>query len=308
MKVEILAAESLGVRGLCCAVETKGRKILLDPGLALGYRRFGLLPHPIQVAAGEEARRSILARVAQSAELIFSHFHGDHIPFGKANPFQISLDAFSEVLPDQAHFWVNQPPEKGSSGFTRYSDLAESIGKNLACGNNLEVDGLSFSPPVPHGRPGSPAGSVMMTRIKEGHRVFVHASDIQLLSDEPLAWILDSEPEILLVSGPPIYRGLSIADALDAWKRAKILSGRIKVSIFDHHLLRSEKGIEWLDSLNARPGGDVICSADYMGIPRLLLEARRTELYERYPVPSHWHERYAGGLEDSSAYRHLDFS
>ena len=39
MNVEIIGAESLGVRGLCCFVETKDRKILIDPGVALGYVR-----------------------------------------------------------------------------------------------------------------------------------------------------------------------------------------------------------------------------------------------------------------------------
>lgn len=56
MHIDILGAESLGVRGLCCVVEAKGRKIVIDPGLALGYQREGLLPHPAQVAVGERIR------------------------------------------------------------------------------------------------------------------------------------------------------------------------------------------------------------------------------------------------------------
>lgn len=44
MKIEILATESLGVRGICCFVETKKRKILIDLGVALGYKKAGLLP------------------------------------------------------------------------------------------------------------------------------------------------------------------------------------------------------------------------------------------------------------------------
>ena len=50
MHIDILATESLGVRGLCCAVTTLKRHIVIDPGLALGYRRNGRLPHPRQVA------------------------------------------------------------------------------------------------------------------------------------------------------------------------------------------------------------------------------------------------------------------
>jgi hypothetical protein len=34
MKIEILGAESLGVRSLCCFVQTENQKILIDPGMA----------------------------------------------------------------------------------------------------------------------------------------------------------------------------------------------------------------------------------------------------------------------------------
>ena len=45
MTLEIIATESLGVRGMCCLVTTGERRILIDPGLALVYIRHGLLPH-----------------------------------------------------------------------------------------------------------------------------------------------------------------------------------------------------------------------------------------------------------------------
>ena len=58
MKIRILGTESLGVRGLCCSVELKGRKILIDPGIALGWNRYGFLPHPFQVAVGARTREN----------------------------------------------------------------------------------------------------------------------------------------------------------------------------------------------------------------------------------------------------------
>ncbi len=39
MKIEIIGAESLGVRGLCCLVTAAERKILIDPGMAPGVCR-----------------------------------------------------------------------------------------------------------------------------------------------------------------------------------------------------------------------------------------------------------------------------
>ena len=60
MNLTILGTESLGVRGLSCEVQVKDRKVLIDPGVALGYRRHGLLPHPAQVAVGEQVRWKIV--------------------------------------------------------------------------------------------------------------------------------------------------------------------------------------------------------------------------------------------------------
>jgi predicted metallo-beta-lactamase superfamily hydrolase len=60
MKIEIIGAESLGVKGLCCLVKTSKRKILIDPGIALGYVRHKLLPHPVQIALNEKVQKRII--------------------------------------------------------------------------------------------------------------------------------------------------------------------------------------------------------------------------------------------------------
>jgi hypothetical protein len=60
VKREILGAESLGVRGLCCRVPVGERVIVIDPGAALGKHRFGLPPHPAQVANGRRVRAARL--------------------------------------------------------------------------------------------------------------------------------------------------------------------------------------------------------------------------------------------------------
>lgn len=57
--VEIIGTESLGVRGLSCFIKTRHHKILIDPGVALGYLRHGLLPHPIQIARGVLVRKKL---------------------------------------------------------------------------------------------------------------------------------------------------------------------------------------------------------------------------------------------------------
>ena len=44
MHIEILGAESLGVRGLSCVVEVKGRKIVIDPDWRWATNAMGCSP------------------------------------------------------------------------------------------------------------------------------------------------------------------------------------------------------------------------------------------------------------------------
>ncbi|MDA3898471.1 MAG: hypothetical protein PF482_20220, partial [Desulfobacteraceae bacterium] len=88
MKIEIIGAESLGVRGLCCFVAVADQKILIDPGIALGFLRKGRAPHPVQVAVDEVIREKIIQAWGLATDIVFSHFHGDHVPLADANPYQ----------------------------------------------------------------------------------------------------------------------------------------------------------------------------------------------------------------------------
>jgi hypothetical protein len=145
---------------------------------------------------------------------------------------------------------------------------------------------------------------VMMTRIEDEDGVFVHASDIQLLDSEAVALILAWRPNIVLAAGPPLYlAGPSLQHRRQAWENGLRLAREVKILILDHHLLRSEAGLRWLERLAFATGKSVLCAADYMDRPRRLLEARRMQLYKEMPVPEGWHEAYANGDADTNAYR-----
>ena len=90
MQIEIIGTESLGVRGLCVVVTVKDRKIIIDPGVALGYSRHGKLPHPFQVAAGAKIRDKIIESLKSATDVVISHYHGDHIPLVNSNPYQLN--------------------------------------------------------------------------------------------------------------------------------------------------------------------------------------------------------------------------
>ena len=291
MRIEILGTESLGVRGLCCAVHTRHRDIVIDPGLSLGYLRHGLLPHPRQVAAGETTARRIVQQLAGATDVVFSHYHGDHIPLANANPFQLPLNEMAHLL-KRPRLWGKTPSDEPARFADRCHDLETAAGRPICYCDGRSWDLLTFSEAMPHGHRDAGLGRVMMSRIEDDDEVFVHASDIQILDDEPVSVILGWSPDILLVSGPPLYRRLSSDLLVSARKRVLRLSREIPCCIIDHHLLRSRLGFQWLDELQAATGNVLQCAADYMQVDRRPLEADRTMLYDMEPVPPSWHQSY----------------
>lgn len=297
-EIKVVGAESLGVRSLCCAVNWEDHRILIDPGLALGYCRHGRHPHPVQVAVGKRVRRRILTLMEQATDVVFSHFHGDHVPLKHANPFQLSL----RQLPGRVHglhAWSKGADEETGEMRRRFCDLQELFGDKLTQPGARSAGPLSFSQAVPHGRSGSKLGKVMMTRIDTGKRVFVHASDIQLLSAEAVEIILQWQPDIVLAAGPPLYlERLGESALADARDNALRLADHVETLILDHHLMRSQAGEAWLGELSQAAGRQVYCAADFMKRPRLLLEAWRDRLYKAFPVPDGWMDDYAQGRFD----------
>lgn len=300
--IEIIGTESLGVRGLSCLVTAGTRRIIIDPGVALGYLRHGLLPHPCQVAAGERVRQRIIEALEDATDVVFSHFHGDHVPLREANPYQLAI----RQLPANFHKlrgWSKAADDSGEAMQHRARDLSELLGSNLRIAEGGSDGPMSFSPAMPHGIKGSPRGTVMMTRIDLGNKVFVHASDIQLLDDTTIDFIIAWKADIVLAAGPPLYIA-ALPDDLrtTAWRNGLRLAAHVDILILDHHLMRDHQGPEWLDALTAEAGKQVYCAADFMGRKRLFLEAERSELYKTVQVPAGWHENYAKGLVSTVGY------
>jgi uncharacterized protein len=302
VKIEIIGVESLGVRGLCCVIETKDRKIVIDPGVALGYRRHGLLPHPVQVAAGERVKASIEKTLQDATDVVISHYHGEHHPMVDANPYQLSANQVAELL-RHPRLWARSTNNISFNQAQRAKALAQRVGRPFPASEGQNDGCLSFSLPVPHGEQDK-VGTVMMTRIQEGNEVFVHASDIQMLNDEAVEQILAWHPTIVLSSGPPIYLSSLTWPMREAALHRTIAVARlVDTLVLDHHLLRSRQGEKWLDQVSSVTDHRVLCAADFMGRHRDLLEADRVLWYRKIPVPQGWHEAYARGEADTSAYQ-----
>ena len=181
----------------------------------------------------------------------------------------------------------------------RAQDLQELLGTNFHIAEGCSTGPITFSKAVPHGggTKGCRQTTVMMTRIEVGDKVFLHTSDIQLLDAVTIDLIISFRPDIVLAAGPPLYiDALSNELRTAAWENGLHLAACVDILILDHHLMRDRQGPAWLEALSNKAGKQIYCAADFMGRNRLLLEARRTELYETMFVPTHWHEEYAKGL------------
>ena len=300
--IEIIGTESLGVRGLSCFVKAGKRRILIDPGMALGYIRHGLLPHPLQVAEGERVRQRIIEALTESTDIVFSHFHGDHVPLREANPYQLAIRhlpvSFKNIC-----CWSKSMDSLGETMRQRAQDLRELLGPNFHVAEGISDGPMTFSKAMPHGVKGSKRGTVMMTRINVGDTVFLHTSDIQLLDIATVDFIIAWQADIVLAAGPPLYlERLTEELRTVAWENGLRLAQNVNILILDHHLMRDQQGPTWLEALSIKAGKQVYCAADFMGKRRLFLEAERTKLYETMPVPIHWHEEYAKGSISAENY------
>lgn len=297
-RVQIIGAESLGVRSLCCLVETGDRRVVIDPGIALGYLRHGLMPHPLQVATGEKIRQDIVDALAKATDVVFSHFHGDHVPLARPNPYQLGFSQLPESF-RRLRCWSKSPDGMSAISRHRFRQLSDLMDGVLLVAEGIGDGPMSFSPAMPHGAPDSKQGTVMMSRIEIGNGAFVHASDIQLVDAATIDRILAWKPGIVLAAGPPLYlSALTRCQRQLAWENGLRLAGGVETLILDHHLMRSEAGERWLEDLSQKAGKKILCAADFMSQPRQLLEARRRELYESFPVSANWHRDYAKGISE----------
>jgi predicted metallo-beta-lactamase superfamily hydrolase len=78
MVVHPLAFDSIGVRSMATYVEAKGLKVLIDPAVALGPRRYGLPPHPLEWERLRQTWEDVKKYADQSDLLIVTHYHYDH--------------------------------------------------------------------------------------------------------------------------------------------------------------------------------------------------------------------------------------
>lgn len=290
MKIIPLAFESLGVRSMATYIETD-HKILIDPGTSLGPKRFGLPPWKTEFEALYETRTSI-QRYAQLADVVtISHYHHDHFtPFNLGRFLDSSPQYADEIYRGKKLFIKSPESNINRNQKTR----ARSLLKNLkhvnrditySDGNSVHLDDtrIKFSNAMPHGSPGGKMGFLVAITIQFENKTVMHASDVQgPISDSTKDYIIGENPDILIVSGPPLYlTGYAITpeDVEKAKDNLTSLCMEIPKVVVDHHLLRDFSGLDLIKSVQDETKNSVMTASELIGKKPNLLEAQRKESY-----------------------------
>ena len=313
MEITPFAAESLGVRSLATHVKTTDASILIDPGVALGFRE-QLHPHPFEYKLLETIRNQILSSAQTTDLIVISHFHHDHfMPFFRNYAYFWASPDDAEILYSGKKVWckdirtrINYSQQGRGYNFVRKARKAAqkvtyADGKATKVGKTL----IRFSPAVRHGERGTNLGWVIMTGIRCGNFSMVHASDIQgPMIRETAEWILGQNPDVLILAGPPTYLSperVSPEVLSEAANNLGLLTDQIPMTLVDHHLLRDNEWQDWLrpiqQSANEK-GNQLMTIAEALGQPISLLEANRESLYKQDP-PSALFESWVKEIKKS---------
>ncbi len=287
MRIIPIASESLGVRSLAVYVETGKRGVLIDPGAALGPKRYGLPPAKAELEALDEARLRIQSYARKADIVTISHYHYDHhTPFFKGI-YESSSEEYAREIYTGKLLLIKHPKEninfsqrKRAWAFLKNAGpIAEGIeyadGRFFDFGDVI----MEFSPAVPHGSEGSRLGFVLMVMVDDGTRRLIHASDTQFLNKASTEWIIKQVPDLIIGDGPPTY--LEGYRVRNAWKEGlgnlnRIIRETGAEIILDHHLIRDKRYPKFFEELETEP----LTFARFLKREDKPLEAYRKELHK----------------------------
>ena len=275
MKITPIAFDSLGTRSMATCVETKDVKVLIDPGTALAPKRYGLPPHPKEVARMNEHQGQIKKSAKQADILIVTHYHYDHHDPDDAGIYEGKIVFLKHPKEN-----INRSQMRRSQYFLeKLGDLPKEIiysdGREFAYKNTR----IKFSAPMSHGMHDR-LGYVTEVLVDDGKARFLHTSDVLgPCTKEQTEFIIKEKPDILFADGPLNF---TLKPAIENLKRI-IEECSIEKLVIDHHLLRDldwkKKITEVFQAAEKKGTTKIMTAAEYAGKENDLLEAKRKELY-----------------------------
>jgi len=275
-------------------VEISDLRILVDAGAALAPR-FGLFPHPVEYRRLRTVKEKI-REFAENAHIVFiSHYHYDHYtPAWNWMEWKWTWSGIQEArkIYSGKVVWVKDPTvlinhsqKMRADLFFKATDFIRKTYKFIRAKVKFEKVEVEFST-FNHGPNDSPLGYVLSMRIGE----YLYLSDVQGPgTDEALEYVLSVEPEYCVLSGPPVYLSeikVPQKQIEQSLSRLSKLTEVVKKLIVDHHLMRSPESLHILEQIRRHAKSynhEVLTFADLLGKEPELLEAKRRELYVKYP-------------------------
>ncbi len=285
-KVSFLASDSLGVRSMATFISAGDLNIIIDPSSALGPKRYGLPPHPLEVEALKKSLEVIKSKVLESHVAVITHYHYDHHNPGMAHLFKGRV-----VFVKDPETHINRSQRLRAERFLR--ELKKNgCEPRVADGRSFDLMNgkvrLKFSHPLTHG-PTSKLGYVVSVLVEYEGRKFLFSSDVQgPCTPEQVEFIVNEDPDVAYIDGPVTYM-LGYAYSQESLRESlKNLSTvlektKVEVLIVDHHLLRDRNFSERIApvfKLSKALGKRLETCASAMGRENLLLEAHRRDLYK----------------------------
>ncbi|MGM5481584.1 MAG: MBL fold metallo-hydrolase [Nanobdellota archaeon] len=284
MKIRPLAADSIGTRSMACLIKTGDVTILIDPGAALGPKRYNKPPHKREEKQLEEDLKNIRKAAAEADVLLISHYHYDHYIPDDASVYENKILLLKHPTEN-----INKSQQKRAKDFLELikgkpKELHYADGQTFTYGQTT----VTISPAVFHGA-SSKLGHVIETSVDDGNRRFVHGSDIQgPVHDDQTNFILENKPHVAYLDGPLSYM-LGFRYSYDHLNSSienlkKIVAiPELETLIIDHHFLRDKRWKERLAPVfdTAQEHNTIIQTvAEFNGGSNLMLEAHRNKLWK----------------------------
>lgn len=283
LRVKPLAFDSFGVRSMATYVESDDIKLVIDPAAALGPKRYGLAPHPLESGRLQESWADIKKHAAKSDILVVTHYHYDHHDPEENEEFRDKTVYLKDPKKN-----INKSQQMRASYFlNKLGGLIKSIeiadGREFQHGSTI----IKFSPPVFHGT-SSRLGYVLEVSISCCDEKLVYTSDVEGPSvEEQAAFIIEENPDLLILDGPMTYM-LGYRYSSESLRRSieninRIISETsVRDIILDHHFMRDlnyKEHIGGVYEFATENGVRILNAAEYVGRTTEMLEARRKELY-----------------------------
>ncbi|MHC1635802.1 MAG: MBL fold metallo-hydrolase [Candidatus Methanospirareceae archaeon] len=282
-----LAFDSFGARSMATYIETDDVKIVIDPGVSLAPSRYNLPPHEKEIERMNDLWGVIKEKAKEADILIVTHYHYDHHEPDEPEVYKDKI-----VYIKHPKEKINKSQEGRASYFIeKLKDLPKSLdiadGKEFRYGNTL----IKFSPPVFHGT-NPKLGYVVEVSVTCGGEKVVYTSDVEGASvEEQVRFIIEEKPDIVILDGPMTYMlgfrysRKSLQMSIENMKRM-IGETSAGIIVVEHHFMRDLKYKERIAEVYeyaADKDVRVITAAEFLGRDIEMLEAKRKELYEKYP-------------------------